>query len=117
MEVLPPPPSINGNFFNSINAAVPPPTDGFNVLTNKILPSISTKGIGNDLFGFEAAIADHREKKKTKIRQEVDHFLYELPNTIPNLELGDGLLNSLGTTVQNLFDNNAPPFKKKKKKF
>ena len=44
----PPPPSINGNLFNSINAAVPPPTDDFNVLTNRILPSILTKGIGND---------------------------------------------------------------------
>ena len=33
-------------------------------------------------------------------------------NTIPNLELGDGLLNSLGTTAQNLFDTNAPPSKK-----
>ena len=109
----PPPPSISGNLFNSINAAVPPPTDDFNVLTNKILPSILTKGIGNDLFGSEAAIADHRErKKKTKTQQEVDDFLYELPNTIPNLELGDGLLNSLGTTAQDLFDNNAPPSKK-----
>ena len=53
-----------------------------------------------------------KKKKKTKTQQEVDDFLYELPNTIPNLELGDGLLNFLGTTAQNVFDNNAPPPKK-----
>ena len=35
-----------------------------------------------------------------------------MPNTIPNLKLGDGLLNSLGTTAQNLYDTNAPPSKK-----
>ena len=82
------------------------------MLTNRILPSISTKEIGNDLFISQAAIADPREKRKTKTQQEVDDFLYELLNTIPNLELGDGLLNSLGTTAQNLFDTNAPPSKK-----
>ena len=27
---------------------------------------------------------------------------------MPDLELGDGLLNSLGVTSQNLFDENAP---------
>ena len=47
-----------------------------------------------------------------KTQQEVHGFLYELPNTIPNLKLGDGLLNFLGTTAQNVFDNNAPPPKK-----
>ena len=31
---------------------------------------------------------------------------------MPDLELGDGLLNSLGTNAQNLFDVNAPPSKK-----
>ena len=31
---------------------------------------------------------------------------------MPSLELADGLLKSLGTTAQNLFDTNAPPSKK-----
>ena len=40
-------------------------------------------------------------------------FLYEMPDQkMPDLELGDGLLNSLGTTAQNLFDTDAPPSKK-----
>ena len=33
-------------------------------------------------------------------------------HTMPDLELGDGLLNSLGVTSQNLFDENAPISKK-----
>ena len=40
-------------------------------------------------------------------------FLYEMPDQkMPDLELGDGLLNSLGTAAQNLFDIDAPPSKK-----
>ena len=80
-----------------------------------VLPTIwSNKGIGNNLFGSQAAMTDPREEeKKTKTQQDVDDFLYELPErTMPDLELGDGLLNSLGTNAQNLFDVNAPPSKK-----
>ena len=80
-----------------------------------VLPTIwSNKGIGNNLFGSQAAMADPREEeKKTKTKQDVDDFLCELPErTIPDLELGDGLLNSLGTNAQNLFVVNAPPSKK-----
>ena len=80
-----------------------------------VLPTIwSNKGIGNNLFGSQGAMADPREEeKKTKTQQDVDDFLYELPErAMPDLELGDGLLNSLGTNAQNLFDVNAPPSKK-----
>ena len=80
-----------------------------------VLPTIwSNKGTGNNLFGSQAAMADPREEeKKTKTKQDVDDFLCELPErTIPDLELGDGLLNSLGTNAQNLFVVNAPPSKK-----
>ena len=72
-----------------------------------VLPTIwSNKGIGNNLFGSQAAMADPREEeKKTKTQQDVDDFLYELPErTMPDLELGDGLLNSLGTNAQNIMD-------------
>ena len=67
-----------------------------------VLPTIwSNKGIGNNLFGSQGAMADPREEeKKTKTQQDVDDFLYELPErTMPDLELGDGLLNSLGTNA------------------
>ena len=63
-------------------------------------------------FGSQAATAVIRENK-TKTQQEVDDFLYEIPEpTMPDLELGARLLNSLGTSAQSLFDNNAPPSKK-----
>ena len=73
-------------------------------------PNISSRGIGNDLFGSLAASAIR--ENKTKTQQEVDDFLYELPETMPDLELGDELANALGTEAQNLFDQNAPPTKK-----
>ena len=62
------------------------------------------------MFGSQAACA-FRENK-TKTQQEVDDFLYELPETMPDLELGDELTNALGTEAQNLFDQNAQPTKK-----
>ena len=65
------------------------------------------------MFGSQAAFA-FRENK-TKTQQEVDNFLYELPETMPDLELGDELTNALGTEAQNLFDQNSPQLKKKKK--
>ena len=115
----PPAPSISGNLFNNTDTGILPTTKDFNVQTNRanpfVLPTIwSNKGIGNNLFGSQAAMADPREEeKKTKTQQDVDDFLYELPErTMPDLELGDGRLNSLGTNAQNLFDVNAPPSKK-----
>ena len=43
-------------------------------------------------------------------------FLYELPNTRPPvLELGDGLIQTLRTEAEDLFDANAPPPTKKKR--
>ena len=63
------------------------------------------------MFGCQAASA-FRENK-TKTQDEVDDFLYELPETMPDLELGDELTNALGTEAQNPFDQNAPPTKKK----
>ena len=62
------------------------------------------------MFGSQTASA-FRENK-TKTQQEVDDFLYVLPETMPDLELGDELTNALGTEAQNLFDQNAQPTKK-----
>ena len=107
----PPQPSISGSLFNSSTGAVLPPTEDFNVLSNRTLPSISTHAIGNNLFDSQAATAVR--ENKTKTQQNADDFLYEMPEpTIPDLELGDRLLNSLGMSAQSLFDNNAPPSKK-----
>ena len=59
------------------------------------------------MFGSQAAEAFRENKKKTPQQQEIDDFLYELPETKPDLELGDGLINSLGTNAQNLFDKDS----------
>ena len=74
-------------------------------------PNISTPGIGNTLFDSQAATVIRENKTKTK--QEVDDFLYELPDNMPELVLGDGLLNTLGKEAEDLFDPRAPPPKKK----
>ena len=46
-------------------------------------------------------------ENKTKTQEEVDDFLYELPETMPDLELGDELVNTLGTEAQSLFDKDC----------
>ena len=52
-----------------------------------------------------------------KARQEIDDFLYELLDTgMPTLEIGDKLLDTLGTEAEDLF-NNVPTKKKRKMKF
>ena len=68
-------------------------------------PNISTSGIGNDMFGSQAA-SPIRENK-TRTQQEIDDFLYEMPETMSDLELGDGLVNSLGTDAQSLFNKDS----------
>ena len=73
-------------------------------------PNISTPGIGNTLFGSQAATAIR--ENRTKTQQEVDDFLYELPDNMPKLVLGDGLLNTLGIESEDLFDPRAHPTKK-----
>ena len=42
--------------------------------------SISTKGVANDLFGSQAAIASPGEEKQTKTQQDVDDFLEYISN-------------------------------------
>ena len=108
----PPPPSTPFNLFGSNAPVFPPPTNDFNVNASlrAAPPKISTRGIGNDLSGSQAASAI--KENKTKTQQEVDDFLYELPETMPDLLLGDELANALGTEAQNLFDQNASPTKK-----
>ena len=42
----------------------------------------------------------------------VDDFLYELPEDMPDLELGDSLLQTLGAGEEDLFYPSASPSKK-----
>ena len=113
----PPPPTGSFNFGNSLfgsNDSVIPPSNNFNVEASVRAPppNISTPGIGNTLFDSQAATAIRENKTKTKTQQEVDDFLYELPDNMPELVLGDSLLNTLGTEAEDLFDTGAPPTKK-----
>ena len=116
---LPPPPpapsfNLGENLLKSEAPVFPSLTNEFDVNASfKIRappPNISTRGIGNDLFGSQ--VASTFRENKTKTQQEVDDFLYELPETMPDLVLGDELTNALGTEAQSLFDQNAPPSKK-----
>ena len=60
--------------------------------------------VGNNLFGSQAAtkIRGERVKKKTDTQVIIDDALYELPD-YPDLELGDGLLETLRTNAKDLF--------------
>ena len=78
------------------------------------MPNIdNNEKIGNDLFGSVAAMAGPRAAPPEKPRQEIDDFLYELPDTgMPALEIGDKLLDTLGVEAEDLF-NNVPTKKEK----
>ena len=64
------------------------------------------------MFGSQAASAIR--ENKTKTHEEVDDFLYELPETMPDLELGDELVNTLDTDSQRLFDKDSLTKKEEK---
>ena len=55
------------------------------------------------MFGFQAATAIRGEKVKTDTQAAIDDALYELPDNHPDFELGDGLLQTLGTNAKDLF--------------
>ena len=107
----PPPrsaPSINlGENLFKAPPIFPSPANEFdvNVKIRTAPPNFSTHGIGNDLFSSQAASAIRQSK--TKSQEEVNDFLYELPETMPDLELGDELVNTLGTEAQSLFDKDS----------
>ena len=64
------------------------------------------------MFGSQAATAFRENKTKTETQQEVNDFLFEMPENMADLELGDGLINFLGAEAESLFDKDAPPSKK-----
>ena len=114
----PPPPAPRGENISFSNLPKQPtfPKYEFNVSTTTpfVLPNIdNNRKIGNDLFGLVGAMAGPRVTPPNKPRQEIDDFLHELPDTgMPTLELGDKLLDTLGTEAEDLFNVNAPPTKK-----
>ena len=97
----------NNSFFKQNNLNIFSATDGILRSTPNFT---SSKRIGNDLFGSQAATAVR--ENKTKTQQKVDVFLYKLPDSMPELVLGDGLLNRLGTEAEDLFNSDVLPFKK-----
>ena len=116
---VPPPPLAPGaeNIpFNNLPKQPSLSKNEFNVSTTTpfVLPNIGNNGkIGNDLFGLVGAMAGPRVTPPKKPKQEIDDFLYELPDTgIPTLEIGDKLLDALGTEAEDLFNSNDPPTKK-----
>ena len=107
---LPPGGGVQNILFNN-NVPRPPTQNNFDVLSSRpfVLPNIDNNGkTGNDLFGSIGAMAGPGAAPPEKPRQEIDDFLYELPDTgMPTLEIGDKLLDTLGTEADDLF-NNAP---------
>ena len=116
----PPPPFPPGGAGQNIsfnNVPIPPPQNNFNVAPGSrpfVLPNIANNGkIGNNLFGSIGAMAGPQTapEPSPKPSQEIDDFLYELPDVgMPTLELGDKLLDTLGTEAEDLF--NGEPTKK-----
>ena len=104
-----PPPDVPASGQNiPFNANVPRVLNQNNFTPSTfVLPNIDNNGkIGNDLFGSVGAMAGLRFEPSAKPRQEIDDFLYELPDTgMPNLELGDKLLDTLGVEAEDLFNN------------
>ena len=111
---IPPPPPLppgggGQNISFSNNVPRPPTQNNFDILFSRpfVLPNIDNNGkIGNDLFGSMGAMAGPRAAPPEKPRQEIDDFLYELPDTgMPTLEIGDKLLDTLGGEAEDLFNN------------
>ena len=61
---------------------------------------------------FRSQAATAVRENKTKTQQKVDDFLYEPPDSMHELVLGDRLLNRLGTEAEDLFNSDVLPFKK-----
>ena len=116
----PPPslPSIEDFIENGAPLPLPPGGGGQNISFDNNIPRQSTQNNfdivddpfvlpnnnvgGNDLFGSVGAMAGPRPEP----RQEIDDFLYEIPDTgAPILELGDKLLDTLGVEAEDLFNN------------
>ena len=110
----PPPPAGGRNISFNNNTPFVPPKTNLDITNNPfVLSNTGNNGkVGDDLFGSVAAMAGPREEKKVETKNEIDDFLYELPDTgLLHLELGNKLAGVLGAEGEPLFDANAPPTK------
>ena len=99
-SLFPPPPPTDGQevISNVFRPPPPPPPPAGPVLNPFVVPKIDGDGpIGNNIFVSIGAMMGPRSKEKNiSDNNEVDDFLYELPDNFPSLELGDKLLDTLG---------------------
>ena len=59
----------------------------------------------NNLYSSLAqTLKRENEEIQNTIQEELDDKIYELPDDIPKLELGDGLTNVLGPVAQDILD-------------
>ena len=99
-QPLPPPPPSP---FHSSQRYVPPPQAplpppiSFNLLPPP--PFLPT-----DHFFWVSCNDKRKKEEKEKIIDEIDDNIYELPD-LPKLELGDGLLNTLGAEAEDILDD------------
>ena len=98
--LFPPSPPTDGQevISNVFRPPPPPPPPAGPVLNPFVVPKIDGDGpISNNIFVSIGAMMGPRSKEKNiSDNNEVDDFLYELPDNFPSLELGDKLLDTLG---------------------
>ena len=59
----------------------------------------------NNLYSSLAqTLKRENEEIQNTIQEELDDKIYELPDDIPKLELGDGLTNVLGPVAEGILD-------------
>ena len=59
----------------------------------------------NNLYSSLAqTLKRENEEIQNTIQEELDDKIYELPDDIPKLELGDGLTNVLGPVAEDILD-------------
>ena len=106
---IPPPPLYQPapSVFYSFH---PPPLRHDSSLVNFHIPAqLSSGNFGNrdqGLFGNLNTLTREKEKEKVvqdSVQKELGDTIYELPDP-PKLELGDGLLNSLGAEADDILD-------------
>ena len=75
----------------------PPPPPSGPVLNPFVVPKIEEDGpICNNIFASIGAMMGPRSKENKNDKNEIDDFLYELPDKFPTLQLEDKLLDTLG---------------------
>ena len=79
-----------------------PPPSNFNLLTPP--PQFPST---DNLFGSQVMTKEKKEEEKEKIIDEIDNKIYESPD-LPKLELGDGLLNTLGAEAKDILEDRKP---------